>query len=811
MDEISLLTLQAAKKYTDEHGGGGGGTTNYNDLSNQPQIGGVTLIGNKTASDLGLASKDDVTGKQDVLTAGDYIDITNNKISVNRNIVPENTTYNIKHVSRYNAVVTKYRNGVKQSENNYQYWGGTVWTIDDAFKLVCDRDTGGGGFAYQLLADTIDHTAGYYGFLFDLNETSVGVEVDLVFPDEDKSGQKLVIKSEMDTALALKQDTTDNSLQTTDKTVVGGINELKSGLTTLDNEVNGDATTYPYADVITIEDAVPSNLADCNVKIEPVQDLHGYDHPWVGGAGKNKFDGVSTISANINSSGVISNESINNSVIYAPCKANTTYTVSKIAGSVFRVAYCSSIPTFGTKCSGLITDNTASSITITTGDTVGYIVAWVWNSADTTDVSNMIASVQVEEGSTATTWEPYSNICPISGHTEVDVQRDGKNLFDKNNAGNLNGRALNPETGLPYVTSGWTTSSYIKIEPSTTYTLTTTSNSSSVAFYDSEKVYISGATSFGTKTTPSNAKYLRFDYKTENSGIIQLELGSTATTYEPYAGKTYTIALGSTIYGGTVDFDRGVMTVDRAIAVYDGSNDESWLLDDSGEHYFFSIELTGRDATKALIANNCENVAIAKVNTNLGVGSDARYLRYRYANDNSLTVSDLKTYLSSNNLQVCYELATPTTIQLTPQQIQLLKGTNTLTASTGQISVTVNGVSGSIGAIESGKQDKIDYALETTAKTVVDGINELKNRVKVIEVTTSDTVDQGTTVKVPTGYDAAGAVIVGYTAQRTNNLWYNSDDHVDVGMYSEYLYVVPKNADVLERTVKVVMIKFGEY
>ena len=34
---------------------GGGGTTNYNQLENKPQIGGVTLIGNKTASDLGLA------------------------------------------------------------------------------------------------------------------------------------------------------------------------------------------------------------------------------------------------------------------------------------------------------------------------------------------------------------------------------------------------------------------------------------------------------------------------------------------------------------------------------------------------------------------------------------------------------------------------------------------------------------------------------------------------------------------------------------------------------------------------------------
>ena len=38
-------------------GGGGGGTTNYNNLSNKPQINSVTLEGNKTANDLGLLSE----------------------------------------------------------------------------------------------------------------------------------------------------------------------------------------------------------------------------------------------------------------------------------------------------------------------------------------------------------------------------------------------------------------------------------------------------------------------------------------------------------------------------------------------------------------------------------------------------------------------------------------------------------------------------------------------------------------------------------------------------------------------------------
>ena len=38
-------------------GGGGSGTTNYNDLTNKPQINGVTLEGNKTSADLDIQSQ----------------------------------------------------------------------------------------------------------------------------------------------------------------------------------------------------------------------------------------------------------------------------------------------------------------------------------------------------------------------------------------------------------------------------------------------------------------------------------------------------------------------------------------------------------------------------------------------------------------------------------------------------------------------------------------------------------------------------------------------------------------------------------
>ena len=53
---INRETYALSKAYTDrvikEHGG----SNNYNDLSNQPKINGVTLIGNKSGKDLRLST-----------------------------------------------------------------------------------------------------------------------------------------------------------------------------------------------------------------------------------------------------------------------------------------------------------------------------------------------------------------------------------------------------------------------------------------------------------------------------------------------------------------------------------------------------------------------------------------------------------------------------------------------------------------------------------------------------------------------------------------------------------------------------------
>lgn len=83
-------------------------TTDYTELTNKPQINGVELTGNQTGNALGLANESEVdelgnelnqlasnvtsleTSKQDILTAGEGITITNNVISATGGTLPDN-------------------------------------------------------------------------------------------------------------------------------------------------------------------------------------------------------------------------------------------------------------------------------------------------------------------------------------------------------------------------------------------------------------------------------------------------------------------------------------------------------------------------------------------------------------------------------------------------------------------------------------------------------------------------------------------------------------------------------------------------
>lgn len=145
-----------------------------------------------------------------------------------------------------------------------------------------------------------------------------------------------------------------------------------------------------------------------------------------------------------------------------------------------------------------------------------------------------------------------------------------------------------------------------------------------------------------------------------------------------------------TVYGGTLDVLTGEMTVDMGYKVFNGTDyDGTWKYSSDGTHRRCYINLSdAKPNSKRLRGNfiSAETIStgypeIYKAVTNatpsliIGVPSDIT------------SADDWKAYLANNNLQVVYELATPLTYQLTPQEVSSLLGINNIFADTGDTNV----------------------------------------------------------------------------------------------------------------------------
>lgn len=234
---------------------------------------------------------------------------------------------------------------------------------------------------------------------------------------------------------------------------------------------------------------------------------------------------------------------------------NTTYRIKKYdSGNRFRIVMFDDEPTntadFNAQQLIYNNDGSISDYTLSTGDNHLWM-ALITHYATSGEAIEPI--VQLEYGDTSTEYEP-----PITGR-ELTVNVSGKNLFD----GNLIIGMIQVGTGIMIGGSQYlSTPNYISVNGGCTYSLSNFENKQfdAVVFYDSNKSYISATPLNRVEplishfTTPQNCKYIRWRYCFDSAASIdmltniQLELGDTATEYEPYHGSTTTITPDSNPY-----------------------------------------------------------------------------------------------------------------------------------------------------------------------------------------------------------------------------------------------------------------------
>jgi hypothetical protein len=312
--------------------------------------------------------------------------------------------------------------------------------------------------------------------------------------------------------------------------------------------------------------------------------------------------------------------------------------------------------------------------------------------ASNTNLIECVAKVEaVQEGS----GDPSpTNIRPIIGQTEANVWVSGKNLLAKsfdqinNVSRNLSNMFfikrgtyifsfddMNADTwrlGLYLLDANGNDLSDIKYKPNAYLNWSSTSHwwvqgsnstSKSMQFDIVEDCYIRVIFGLGTTTASTSAVGAK------------LEVGTTPTTYEPYNGQTYNIDLDGTRYGGKVDLVSGELTVDRVSVdlstvsfTYDSTN-KRWSKQFS--------DMKNYSSRSANLMFEQYEATISAYTGDTGTAFAYGGNIYIYDAEQSLTISG----------KCVYELATPITYQLTPQQIKLLKGTNNISCNTGDLSI----------------------------------------------------------------------------------------------------------------------------
>ena len=327
------------------------------------------------------------------------------------------------------------------------------------------------------------------------------------------------------------------------------------------------------------------------------------------------------------------------------------------------------------------------------------------NGGNNIPVKSLIVKITAQQGGSGT--PSPSNVRPIYGYDSADIHVDGLNIFDKS----LIERDHNliwADGSLGTETGSWT-SNYILVKPGTTYRANKTLGE--LFAYDINKttvyvwkggwldVGVTGTDCGIAFTIPEGISYIRFARRNSVIGgnidadvaNFQLEIGSEITAYNSYKGTTYTIALGSTIYGGTLDVTKGVLIITHGYKSYSGGFSQA-----SNGVFYIDGTISDADTSSYSIVclSNRYGYAGVKSATSGMVGQEDKFgvqflqgLRIMVCDTSFADDTAFNNSLLSTPLQVVYPLATPVVINLTKTQVTTLLNENNIYANSGDISV----------------------------------------------------------------------------------------------------------------------------
>lgn len=163
---------------------------------------------------------------------------------------------------------------------------------------------------------------------------------------------------------------------------------------------------------------------------------------------------------------------------------------------------------------------------------------------------------------------------------------------------------------------------------------------------------------------------------------------------------TFATGLGQEIYGGSFDWATGVLSVEYAAKVFDGTTNYGMFVssDGTGKNYAYTSRYPSNalkpKAKGKIYANKATYVSLAgSRGDNIVVTIPGTYTGVTDTDSEETVVEKFNAlaktwYDAGEPLIVVYERATPATVQLTPQEIRALSGVNTIYSDTGDTTIT---------------------------------------------------------------------------------------------------------------------------
>lgn len=338
--------------------------------------------------------------------------------------------------------------------------------------------------------------------------------------------------------------------------------------------------------------------------------------------------------------------------------------------------------------------------------------------------------LMITEGQTASPYEPYTGGKPSPSHDypqqiknvgkwneekqkyEVDVRVTGKNLFDKDSV-QLNVEFGDANSDFISMKDGWFVSDFIPVFSGKTYFISGKKTGYGYKLYDIDKHFIKNIQlTHGRLSVEDGINYVRINGEMKDLKNIQVELGTTATSYEPYyKEQTATITMDEPLRGIGKYQDKitkdGIARRIRSVML---NGNEDWKLYGSNGN----INNFGYILREAISNNVGQGSSLTFSSYKSGVwatdrlGQDmfARIIRINLPKDVFPDVETLRNWLSQSKTTLQYVLEKEVIVPISQSEQDAIRALTTYHPTT---VITVDG-----GDVDAGIE--VEYAVKNKEK-----------------------------------------------------------------------------------------------